>query len=68
MRPKLPSAIEQQLPEEIVKRIYSYLPYPKKKKIEHSPSLQKELIKIQSTELKGKSATYMKGLDDFCLN
>lgn len=68
MRPKLPSVIEQQLPEEIVKRIYSYLPYPKKQKAQHSPSLQKELTKIQSTELKGKSTTYMKGLDDFCLN
>lgn len=68
MRPKLPSVIEQQLPESVLQHIYSFLPYPKKKKTEHSPSLQKQLTKIQSVELKGKSGTYMKGLDDFCLD
>lgn len=67
MRPKLPSEVEQRLPEEIVKHIYSFVPYPKKPKIKESPSLQKELTKIQSAELKGKSAMYMRGLDDFCL-
>ena len=33
-----------------------------------SPYLGKELIKIQNTVLKGKSADYMKGLEDFCLD
>ena len=68
MRPKLPSVIEQQLPENVLQNIYSFIPYPKKKKLVHSPSLQKELTRIQGTELKGKCGTYMKGLDDFCLD
>ena len=68
MRPKLPSVIEQQLPESVLQNIYSFLSYPKRKKIGHSPSLQRELTRIQSTELKGKSGIYMKDLDDFCLD
>lgn len=67
-RPRLPYVIEQQLPEDIVKHIYSYIPYPKKKKVEHSPSLRRELTRIQSVELKGKCGMYMSGLDDFCLD
>ena len=33
-----------------------------------SPSLQRELAKIQKICLKGKSAMYMNELDDFCLD
>ena len=68
MRPRLPYEVEQRLPGEIVKHIYSFLPYPRKKKVEHSPSLQRELTRIQSVELKGKSGMYMKDLDEFCLD
>lgn len=68
MKPRLPSVIEQALPEDIVQHIYSFVPYPKKEKPQHSPTLQKELTRIQSLELKGKSGMFMKGLDDFCLD
>lgn len=56
-------------PLDLVYVVHSYLPRPIKKKPERvSPSLQKELQRIQSIELKGKSAMYMKGLDDFVLD
>ena len=69
MRPRLPKEIEHMLPIDIVRLIYTYVPHNEKPIIkEISPSLQKELIKIQSIVLKGKSATYMKDLDDVCLD
>jgi hypothetical protein len=68
-RAKLPEAIEQLYPEDIIKHIYSYIPYPKKQSSPNSsPSLQKELQKIQSIKLSGKSAMYMKDLEDFLLD
>jgi hypothetical protein len=68
MRPKLPPEIEQTLPEDIVRHIYSFVPHIRERKPTHSPSLQKELERIQSCNIKGKTETYMKGLDDFCLD
>lgn len=61
--------LEPRLPLDLIYVIHSFLPRPiKKKQDEVSPSLQKALQKIQSTELKGKNAMYMKGLDDFVLD
>lgn len=54
------------LPLGIVYIINSFVPRDKKKPV--SPSLQKELHKIQHMRLKGKSSTYLKDLDDFCLD
>lgn len=68
MRPTLPPEIERIFPEDVLKRIYMFVPHIRERKSSHSPSLQKELQKIQSTALKGTSGTYMKGLDDFCLD
>jgi hypothetical protein len=68
-RPKLPVEIEHLFPEDVVKYIYSYIPYPKKQSSPNtSPSLQKELHKIQSIKLSGKSGMYMKDLEDFLLD
>ena len=68
-RAKLPEEIELLFPEDIVKHIYSFIPYPKKQTSPNtSPSLQKELQKIQSIKLTGKSAMYMKDLEDFLLD
>jgi hypothetical protein len=39
-----------------------------KERPRHSPTLQKELQKLQNLTLKGKSANFMKDLDDFCLD
>lgn len=56
------------LPGDIVTHIDKFLPYPKKQKIIHSPSLQKELTKIQNMKLKGLNNMYMKNLYDFVLD
>ena len=68
MRPKLPGPIEDLLPDTILDIIYSYVPHTKRPRKTHSPSLQRELERIQNLELSGKSANYMKGLSEFVLN
>jgi hypothetical protein len=57
------------LPDDLIYVIDKFFPYPKKKKtLEVSPSMQKELKKIQIIKLKNKSSMYMKDLEDFCLD
>ena len=68
MRAKLPRPIEDLLPDTVLDIIYSYVPHTKQTKKRHSPSLQRELERIQNLELSGKSANYMKGLSEFVLN
>lgn len=61
--------LERILPIDLVYVIHSFLPRPVKKKKESiSPSMQKELTKIQHMTLKGKNGMYMKNLEDFCLD
>jgi len=64
--------VEEQLQNELVKIIRSPLPKKENTSSNHSnqssPSLERELTKIQSMNLKGKSAMYMMDLDDFCLD
>lgn len=67
MRPVLPNEIAMRFPSEIVHLIYSFVP-PLPKEKHPSPSLQRELKKIQSLELKGKHGMYMRDLDDFILD
>ena len=62
----LPQEVKDRLPDEIVKMIMTYLP-KKKKKGHISPSLQRELEKIQKLTLKGKSGMYLREFDDFSL-
>jgi hypothetical protein len=68
MRPRLPRELELLLPSELVHVIYQYVPHMEKERPRHSPTLQKELQKLQNLTLKGKSANFMRGLDDFCLD
>lgn len=68
MRPRLPRELELLLPSELVHVIYQYVPHMEKERPHHSPTLQKELQKLQTLNLRGKSANFMKGLDDFCLD
>lgn len=61
--------LESILPRDVVCVIDSFVPRPvKKKKGQVSPSMQKELQKIQTVMLKGKNAMYMRDLEDFCLD
>jgi hypothetical protein len=66
-KPQLPKEIRLLFPPEIVHVIQSYVPHMEAAKTP-SPSLQRELAKIQKICLKGKSAMYMNELDDFCLD
>ena len=62
-RDRLPLEIESILPVEIVSRIYKYLPkYPKRT---CSPSLQRELERLQKSPK--RTAMDLYGLDDFVL-
>jgi hypothetical protein len=68
MRPRLPKEIELIFPSELVHLIYTFVPHePKEKKKEYSPTLQKDLWKIQTSAIGRNNAMFMKGLDDFCL-
>ncbi len=60
--------LNQILPMDIVYEIDKFFPYPKKKKQTVSPSMQKELQKIQTLNLRGKTGMYMKDLIDFVLD
>jgi len=63
----LPQSIKDELPDCIVDLIMSYLPKKKKKK-QISPSLQRELEKLQKITLKGKSGMYLREFTDFSLD
>ena len=69
MKPRLPREVALQLPAEVVRYIYQYVPHlPKEVSPKVSPSLEKELQKIQSIQLRGVSPMYLKDLEDFCLD
>lgn len=76
MKPQLPPEIQEKLPHEIVDHIMKFVPHsPKPKKTSptmspcaYSPTLEKELRRIQHMTLKGKSADYMRDLEDFILD
>lgn len=61
--------LEPILPLDLIYVIDTFLPKPvKEKKKQVSPSLEKELRRIQTIELRGKSGTYMRHLEDFLLD
>jgi hypothetical protein len=69
VKPQLPEDIQMLLPLELVRLIDSFVPHIKKTPTpKTSPSLQRELTRIQTKNLRGKSPTYMRGLDDFVLD
>ena len=63
----LPQAVKDKLPDDIVNLILSYLP-KNKKKGHISPSLQRELEKLQKLTLKGKCGMYLREFDVFSLD
>lgn len=54
------------LPKDVIWVIDSFFPNRRKKVA--SPSLQKELKKIQTMNIRNLPAMYMRGLEDFCLD
>jgi hypothetical protein len=67
MKPKLPHEIEVIFPVDVVRLIYSFVPHLPPNP-PHSPSLKRELTRIQSMTLHGKKETYLLGLEDFILD
>ena len=73
MKPQLPPEIQAIFPREIVMLINSFVPHlkPTPDKSPYgctvSPSMERDLRRIQNTVLKGKSEMWLKGLDDFVL-
>lgn len=67
MRIKGLLALDVVLPLDIIRYIDKLVPYDKIKK-QISPSMQKELYRIQTLNLRGKSPMYMKDFIDFCLD
>lgn len=67
MKPRLLPEIEARFPDLVLKTIYGFIPHePKKKKTPPaSPSLQRELKKLQSSPK--MTAMGMYGLEDFLL-
>lgn len=69
VKPILPREITKNLPTDIIRAIYSFVPHtPKVLTPEGSPSFTKELNKLQSKALAGKSAMYMYELEEFKLD
>jgi hypothetical protein len=67
MDPELKSFLIEAMNADVVWVISQFVGYPKKKKVKHSPMLQKELIKLQCSPLIGANEMYLRELDDFIL-
>ena len=66
-KPRLPVEIENQLPEDVVRHIYRFVPRPKKQRTPPvSPSYQRALEALQKSPK--RTAMDLYGLDDFVLN
>lgn len=68
VRPILPPTVSSALPIELVRNIYSYVPHREPEKAKYSPSLQAQLARLHVTHMKGVSGTYLRGLEEFCLD
>ena len=64
----LPQVIKDRLPDDIVHLINAFLPIKSRKKKHMSPSLQRELEKIQKLTLKGKTGMYLREFMDFSID
>lgn len=64
----LPQAVKDMLPDDIVGIILTFLPKKSKKKKTISPSLQRELEKLQKLSLKGMKGMYLREFDVFALD
>jgi hypothetical protein len=69
-KPQLPHDVKMKLPKEIVSLIQSFVPNYEKEPPPKtpSPSLQRELARIQKISLKGRSGMYMREYEDFMLD
>jgi hypothetical protein len=68
MKPELPLEIQDLLSVDLVRHIQRFVPHlSKKKSPPTSPSLQRELERLQRSPLRGVNEMYLRGFDDFIL-
>ncbi len=63
----LPQEVKDKFPDDIVNLIMTYLP-KKKKKGHISPSLQRELEKLQKLTIKGMNGMYLREFSAFVMD
>jgi len=71
VKPRLPDFIEKLLPLDVIWYISTFVPHREKRQTTYTygnPTLQKELKKLQTMKLKGKSEFYMRDLEEFMLD
>lgn len=73
MKPQLPPCVCDQLPDDVLNIIQSFVPHlPKMKPVKSrspslSPNAERDLRMIQRKALKGMNQMYLRDLDDFVL-
>ena len=73
MKPQLPPCLCDQLPDDVLRLIQTFVPHlPKPKPVKTrspslSPNAERDLRIIQSKALRGLDAMYLRDLDDFIL-
>jgi hypothetical protein len=68
VKPILPREISSVLPVDVIRVIYSFVPHTPPSSNENSPSLKKELARLQSKALSNKSAMFLYELEEFALD
>jgi len=71
VKPRLPECIAKLLPLDVIWYISTFVPHMEKRQPTYSYSnlrLQKELKRIQNMKLKGKSAFYMRDLEEYMVD
>jgi len=69
VKPTLPQEIAIHFPADVLRVINSFVPHtPKTQSPDGSPSLKRELARLQSKMLSQRSAMYMYELEDFMLD
>jgi hypothetical protein len=69
VKPTLPQEIALQFPVDVLRVINSFVPHtPKIVTPDGSPSLKRELLRLQNKMLSQRSAMYMYELEDFMLD
>lgn len=69
VKPTLPQEIAMQFPVDVLRYINSFVPHtPKTRSPNGSPSMKRELARLQTKMLSQHSAMYMYDLEDFILD
>jgi len=69
VKPRLPDSIAKLLPLDVIWYISTFVPHREKRQTpSSSPTLQKDLKRLQNMKLKGKNEMYLRDLEEFLLD